>query len=707
MAEKTVRLTVTANLLETKAAEQPPKAVAYAFSSGGRLLAREPLNEKGTAILSFASAKEAMAVRVMVGPDVPAKEAPIAELQRRGAIERHVRIDPDIAAHAVEIVVPPDRWRCWLFGICWVRGTLLKRVMTGGLTVDLPVCHATVEIYEVDPFPIIIWRLPDDLIERVRDLVIKPPLPFPPPPPDGPIGPFPPGPDPVPIAPAHTHVHAHALPVARTQSSQAGSGTADLQFLARTTNTFEFRQALISRADLIRPLLCHFFPLFVTKQLVATATTDECGHFSTFFFRGCFNPDTPDLYFIAKQRILPPPFPPFTIYAPTPVACYTYWNYVCGTEVTLYTSNPFAITCAPCPPIVPPPGTDAWVLVMAVGNHPLSRIRGTSVPLQPTTNAANRGLTDGEGPWGGLLRLRLEFDNKLRDTLGVIHYRVGWHQGTNPADPFQDLTAAEGGVQRHYAHMVGTDLVIDPYDLGPVTVGATPNLFKIPPALPPLGQWSIPDAVEDTTSAKFRTTVWVPAAQHGKHQLRVELFDGAGAPVNIGALGIKYLVPTSTDLSGTIETEDASVLGLVSGNSFVMTLHIDNNVCSASIAAPTLLGNPASDNCGVLEYTPAMLMSPVIMPYTASHPNSFATYSFNLFRGINLLTPPSTSGPVGAGSFSASETVANLLGVCTVAGFSENLYVAAMATDGWSRLSGYDASAVRAFVLARPGPGGP
>ncbi|MGE3972589.1 MAG: hypothetical protein AB7E78_14680, partial [Porticoccaceae bacterium] len=38
---------------------------------------------------------------------------------------------------------------------------------------------------------------------------------------------------------------------------------------------------------------------------------------------------------------------------------------------------------------------------------------------------------------------------------------------------------------------------------------------------------------------------------------------------------------------------------------------------------------------------------------------------------------------------------------CAVAGFSENLYVDSLATDGWGSELGYDASAVRAFVLAR------
>ncbi|NIX19992.1 MAG: hypothetical protein GWN07_09200, partial [Actinobacteria bacterium] len=68
--------------------------------------------------------------------------------------------------------------------------------------------------------------------------------------------------------------------------------------------------------------------------------------------------DTPDLYFKIKHR-----FGPFTItiYEPTPVSCFTRWNYTCGTHVSLFTSSPFARTCSPCPPIEPPePGLN-WV----------------------------------------------------------------------------------------------------------------------------------------------------------------------------------------------------------------------------------------------------------------------------------------------------------------------------------------------------------
>ena len=179
----------------------------------------------------------------------------------------------------------------------------------------------------------------------------------------------------------------------------------------------------------------------------------------------------------------------------------------------------------------------------------------------------------------------------------------------------------------------------------------------------------------------------------------VQLFDQNGNPVNIAAKGITYRVPAVTDLSGDIDTADAASLGLVSGNSFIMTLHIDTNVCSASTDAPTL-GGVAANDCGVLEYDSGAPGS-VTMDYAASHPHGFANYRFRLFRGVTLLTPPSTGvTPVGAGSFSTTTPVSTLLGSCPVAGFSENLHVWASATNGWRRLQEYDAHAVRAFVLA-------
>ncbi len=689
------RITLKVNLLESKGAESLPRVAAYAFTAGGRLLARTPIQDGGGE-LPFRPASEAMNVRVLVGPEVEEKDVTAAALLRRGAVERHFRIDPKQLVGDARFEVIPDVWRCWIRGFCFVRGTLLKREVLGGIAIDLPVCDAKVEIYEVDP--IIVFKLPDDVIERLRRYVLEPvpprPLPDPPPfiqAPDDLIGPV------FPTLPP---------PRAKVRSLETPPAAESLRNAALAGGTLDFRNQLFGHIDFVRHFLCRFYPWLVRKDLIATVQTDDCGHFQAFVFLGCFNRDKPDLYFRATQRFFWFDLP---IYEPTPVRCHTFWDYQCGTEVTLYTTSPLARTCPPCPPVNAP---DNWVLVMAIGNFPLSKIRGTGVTLQATTNADNLGLTDADGPWGGLLRPRIEFDNALRDSLNVKYYQVSTRKGTSG-----NFTLLTGDVTRHYIHDVNGQPVITPYPLGPQTVNNVANLFEIPPGLPPEGQWSLPDIVEDTTSAKFPSVALAPADQHGKYQIKVELFDVNGAAVNLAAKGIKFVVPTSTDLSGTIDTAEAGTLGLIDGNAFVMTLHIDNNPCSpAVIDAPELNGNAASDNCGVLTYNPNAPGS-VTFGWTASHPNGltgsgFATYSFVVYRGVNpLFVPPGSptlpsSGiaKIGAAAFSDTQSVTDLLGGCTIAGFSENLYVAAMAIDGLRRLTEYDTSAVRAFVLAPPQP---
>ena len=115
-ATKTVRLKVAADLLEAKGAEQVPKAVAYAFTSGGKLLAHEPVDQKGHAILTFPATNTARSIRVVVGPEAQQEKIVAADLKRRGAEERFVRVDPENLAPSLQISIIPDRWRCWLLG---------------------------------------------------------------------------------------------------------------------------------------------------------------------------------------------------------------------------------------------------------------------------------------------------------------------------------------------------------------------------------------------------------------------------------------------------------------------------------------------------------------------------------------------------------------------------------------------------------------
>ena len=337
-----------------------------------------------------------------------------------------------------------------------------------------------------------------------------------------------------------------------------------------------FRTSLLNHPILVQHLLCWLWPPAVNMQLIATATTDECGKFRARIFTGCSS-DVPDLYFKAFRRI---GFFRFQIYGPLPVPCHTWWNYVCGTEVTLITTNPFALSCPPCKPVIAPPH---WVLAMAVGNTSLAAVNGTSVALQPTTDASNIGLTSGS-PFGGYIRLRFEFDNTIRTDLNVRFYRVRWRKlGT--LNPFVDLTE---DVWRHYADMVGTTLMIEPYKLGPQPVGGVPNLYEIPPALPPFGQWTIPDAVVDTTSAAFASASLAPHnGGEGDYQFELTLFDAAGVAVNATALGVNYVIPTTLDLTATIPTANAAMLGLVTGaGRLIYQLHIDNNSCVAGLNLP-------------------------------------------------------------------------------------------------------------------------
>src|SRR5262249_33838964 len=111
--QRDVQGRVSVNLLESEGAGRVPKGVAYVFSSGGRLLAQEALDEQGRATLAFPAVEVARSVRVMVGPPVEKERTHIAELLRRGAGERSLRIDPGDLTPAVDITVIPDKWRCW------------------------------------------------------------------------------------------------------------------------------------------------------------------------------------------------------------------------------------------------------------------------------------------------------------------------------------------------------------------------------------------------------------------------------------------------------------------------------------------------------------------------------------------------------------------------------------------------------------------
>ena len=304
-----------------------------------------------------------------------------------------------------------------------------------------------------------------------------------------------------------------------------------------------------------------------------------------------------------------------------------------------------------------------------------------------------------------------------------MFYEISWRRGTSGA-----FTPLNAEVYRHYAHMVGSDLVIDPYRLGPnpVVIGTeTHQLYEIPPAVPPVGQWTIANAVTDTENGEFNSVLAsrglgfnadgsVAAGtvdESGLYQLKIELFDAAHNLVNLGANNIHFVVPNTSDLSGTIHTVEASSVAqpgggtLIVGNALIITLHVDNNHTWAGLAAPTTPAGAADACCGVVPYGPS---DSVDMPYTAFHPHGFATHALQIFRSATQILPTITGG---VGSFTITRTVSDMMTlarpaecldkpVCTLAAFGEHLEVYATATDGWGSNLGYNSAANRAFALA-------
>jgi hypothetical protein len=724
-SSKARNITVRATLPDDERAKKASLS-AYAFSRGGALLDAKPL-ENSKAVVRVPLGAEGTNVRVMVGPRLEDKALSLPELVRRGALERHVRVDLDDGDLAVDFPIQIDKIVCWLLGLCFVNGTVLKRTSIGGQTIDLPVCNATVEVYEVDPFLVVLPKLPKSIIDKLREIIIRP-IPFPDPPPEplpGPFpGPFPPGPGPgpdpffasPPVIPRRFAFENAPGASSHDEASDAmailNTSTA-LQLAARTASDLGFRQAVIDHAALLRPIFCRFFPQFFTMQLVATAQTDDCGHFHTFFFKGCHSTDTPDLYFKVKQRFY---FFDILIHAPTPVPCYTWWNYECGSEVTLHVTHPLAQTCSPCAPVV---AGENWVLFVAIGQRSLNAIYGNSSALQSGTTPTNRGLTKDGEPFGGILRPQLLFDNSLRETLGVKYYRLFWRRvgGTE----FQMLDE----VARHYTYDVGGNPVSALYPIGPLSPPEAPaaNLYEIPPALPPQGVWGPVIAPTDYQNGIFNTTLPAPGISYqpitgteigtdasGKFEIRLELFDSTGSPVNIGTLGIRYFVPDVDNLTGTITTVDAAPLGLVSGNSMIVTVHVDNNPTFAEIDAPAIGSTFADPCCGVLSFTPG---ASVTLPWRAKHKNGFATFTFQTKRVDQLVfSQGSTVGLVG--NFSTVQDAQTLMdinlplgcpaGGCKIAAFASFEYVTALATDGWSTLTYLDSADFEAFTLVKGGP---
>lgn len=706
--------------------------VAYVFDANGTLTQRTDI--VGGKLQIELPGDSTRLPRLVIAPaikDAPDGDNPTLDrLLRLGAYEPVLR---QAGRLIDQIVIPGPIIDFWPFCFCWVRGRVVRA------SDNRPVCEARVHICEVDRIPIWILRLPDREIFRLRDDLLevlrKPPIPIPEPGPEpwrrlanagARVG-FDPQPDPPTLgkraairfddAVSRVALNPQPLP-----PKAAAALPLELHNSLQSHSATNLRRALAANWQLIIPWLCiwpHWWWWFRCDEL-AVVETDSNGHFERFIVYPCQG-DHPDLYFWVEYD-LGAGFE--TIYHP-PIACNTYWNYVCGSEVTIHITDPRVPACGGPANL---PGKQ--VVVLSLG-------RGVAV-----REVGSDGLTNFGQPFGERLEPRVDFSIANLAAIGVRYYQWSYQRLTGPdgGSTTVDPSSPQIGVwkvmsrevTRHYRQ--GTTYV--PEKMGPFPT-PLPDAFKIQPADPPAGgeEWIVLDEREDLATAHFETTKLpgTPASNAtddlaaGLYEIKLELFDTGGNLVDLTAQGIDLRI-TDQDApfgAGTVTTTSAPAGNRVLGSSgqtlgFRMVVRVDNNFCFAEINPVGGTVTPDPD-CGFHNYSSPS--DTAGLSFVARHPNSFATFSFSSGRGTGGAIAETVTGGVagqaasngyGHSGFAYSKdiTVGVLTapvppstGSCPNAAFWERLDVGAMATNGYGTLTGYNDADNAAFALAQPCPG--
>jgi hypothetical protein len=780
-------LITTVRLQETEEHRLPdvlPEAVVHAFDRNGELLATVAMPKSddgyGQAKLKLPASLKGQSVRLVLGPPmqtvydnvppwmqkllresngqseskIPAGEAASAvdveraanlnSLIRAGGYERSVRLAEE--QQKADIVLQHPEWLKWLKCKCVVRGRLVRRIpLPNGTSRDLGICQACIKIYEVDAFPKLVARLPDNDIYRLRDELLsvsrvripEPPeeLPpelekrFPPPPPPPPETlsdvDFMPASELSAEIAMETRQLDSFLPAAMPRATTLASldlaqpqHSSELQSVLSTSSVTALRDSMIANAGIIMNYICAvpWLAYWLRKDLIKCTCTDEQGRFETTIHYYCLG-DKPDLYFKAVQCI---GGTLHTLYDPG-VICHTHWNYVCGTDVELRTHDPAARVCSTGDIYDPPPGTLPWIAPFGVGGTRLDLIK------QPSGFKDYGSIVD--APFGSTLGFRHGYSSSIPND--DIHY-YRWlykKEGASQWREFADPVAST--VIRHF---VDEDLAnpLDPptfpaYLLGPHSINGM-HLYEFKPHEPPeltghKRYWPPDDWFHEIYTGILRSHILPGGVDDaaGKYKIKLEIYDPSGSKVPHNGTKFRFIVPTGLASDEvTIETRDADS-GEVDSDGFVFYLHIDNRKCSAYIDGPTIGSTTADDDCGFLRYNPG---DNVRIAYRAKHPGNHAFHSFWIRRGIRYVSFISgkdvTDNPVtslvfsdivdahnynnidGDGYFVRSNfPSADLLGTCSDAAFAEISRVYAKATNGWTRLNQYDARFERAFALAK------
>lgn len=660
--------------------------------------------------------------------------------------------------------IPVGALKPWFWGNCLISGNLTKDFVIDGQTKTFPVCNARVHICEVETelvlphIPIYYRRIPDWIIEEIsqkfKEVIQQVPQ-LGPIGPVGPIGPFPP--DPYRQA-ARQGIGAEVLrtqkmnvPLNSLRTSAPLQETLKLQSLPllpeevtmamMSGSAHTVRQALYDYHDILYPYICLWpwiWPWIYTWDEDTIVYTDCNGHFE--LWENTLTEDGPlNLYFWVEVNINGQWV---TVYKPA-LPCHTYWNYDCGSVVSIKITDSRVLPCNCDDQAV---GEIVWFQSIgwsATALH-IEQNDANLVNVQGV-NMRNVGCTDiidshRISPFGSRLNFKLVFGDGL-PTTNITHYR--WKKTrikdanlNNIVSP--TTTVISGKVTRDYYVITGTPghMHIETHSITLGADGTGENIgYKIP-------HWDIYQEPLVPAADKLLSIQWVTtylwsasldshSLEDGLYRFDLELLhlDGSG---NFQVVSVPKQVFQVSDYLNSGDSVDAPDydLRLDGGNpanalSLSFKARIDNAPCVADIQDVMLTdgaghlvlqgGQPVkSGKCGFIQYT--SLAQGVRISYIASHPRNFATFSFSVIKGNNTeSTGVAANGYVisgvggfalTAGVFTRDVPITQLLGTCPgQAALSENLYVAALAVDGTYRLYNdgsevYDASDVNAFAVS-------
>ena len=729
--------------------DKPIDVAAYLFDGNGSLLASAPIKD-GKATLAAEGVTRR--TRLLIGPALGAGERDtpptLAALEALDAYRPKWRFDPDRSAYELA-AIPGVLWPHWPLCHCRVRGRVLKRTYSpGGVVIDAPVCNARVHICEVDRLPWIILRIPDPDIFRIRDDLLerlRQPFPWPPIPDPGPRREIP-----IDIRAAidvrqlnvrqlvggsrleEVALNPQPLPPVETPFMAGRSLARDvpqaLHFALASGTASVIRRTLLDHLDLIRPWICHWpwlHPWFYRCDELRVVTTDDDGRFDTTIWYPCGG-DRPDLYFWVEASV---GGVWTSVYHP-PIPCHVWWDYPCGTEVTITVTDPRVSGCGQRPEV-----SGKQLVVKTIGrqvsmgeiNREPSLANPLADPLKAGTVVAGWIDLTRESPFGDTLEPRVDFGDGLKPA-GITHYRWSYRHLGSVLET--DWAVIDAPVSRHYRVTTPplAPVVYKSVQIGPAA-GVTGYFVEIDPVLPPGGEdWEILDEGYDLASAYWATLGLAP----GKYELKLELFRQTGPTmtrVNLTAeaVGVQQIVDPAPLTLGTYVTQPAAFDRLLldgGGNAvgFRLVLHVDNRQCFGTIPSVIVAPGANDTRCGFLEYAPTAIAT---LAFRASHPANYASFGFDVARVATLLPSASASGLVDAAAangfsrsgdtFSKGISVTGLLSEalpmgetpCIRAAFAESLHVYALATNGYGRLSSLDAPvpgdpaqvALRAFAV--------